>query len=47
MWYLTQQDYQRAVDEYDQRVFINFRLMLKELRSIYVSDLSHVFDVFA
>ena len=30
-------DYQRAVDEYDQKVFVSFKLILRELRNIYVS----------
>jgi proteasome activator subunit 3 (PA28 gamma) len=29
-------DYQRAVDEYDQKVFISFKLILRELRNIYI-----------
>ena len=32
-----QEDYRRAVDEYDEKVFHSFRLMLREVANVYVS----------
>ncbi len=33
----SQDDYRRAVKEYDEKVFVGFKVMLRELRNIYVS----------
>ena len=35
--YCQQDDYRQALDEYDQKVFHNFRVILQELRNTYVS----------
>ena len=34
---VLQDDYRRGVDEYDEKVFVSFKLILRELRNIYVS----------
>ena len=34
---VSQDDYRRGVDEYDEKVFVSFKLILRELRNIYVS----------
>lgn len=32
-----QDDYRRAINEYDEKVFLSFKMVLRELRNIYVS----------
>ena len=32
-----QDDYKRAIDEYDEKVFLSFKMVLREIRNIYVS----------
>ena len=34
---VSQDDYRRGVNEYDEKVFVSFKLILRELRNIYVS----------
>ena len=36
---VSQDDYRRGVNEYDEKVFVSFKLILRELRNIYVSIL--------
>ena len=40
-----QEDYRRAVDEYDEKVFHSFRLMLREVANVYVSSGGECVDV--
>ena len=37
--FVFQDDYRRGVDEYDEKVFVSFKLILRELRNIYVSGI--------
>lgn len=37
--FVSQDDYRRGVDEYDEKVFVSFKLILRELRNIYVSGI--------
>lgn len=37
---MFQDDYRRSVNEYDEKVFLSFKLMLRELRNIYVSNIN-------
>lgn len=38
--WLLQDDYRRAINEYDEKVFLSFKIMLMEMRNIYVSQLT-------
>ena len=34
----SQEDYRRAVEEFDEKAFCGFRLICREVRNIYVSE---------
>ena len=44
-----QDDYKRAIDEYDEKVFLSFKMVLREIRNIYVSlvvvIVHHIYEV--